>query len=125
MGVVEVWKDSRSKLAVRIDQRLNDLGGDLVANVRLASQGHHALEAGTLGNPHRRHEVFAVCVFVADVLHEQGQVLVVTALISPRSVSQEAQRAENRSDFFERRSDGSAYQRLSIPLTPCDSLIQK
>jgi len=67
--------------AVGRDQRLDDLGVDPVADVRLALKGHHVREAGPIRD-HQRRQIVAD-VLVADVLdeeHEQDIVLVLGRL---------------------------------------------
>ncbi len=58
-------------------------GVDLVADVALALEGDHVLEARALGDGDRRGEVVAVAVLVGDVLdeqHEQDVVLVLAGI---------------------------------------------
>ena len=81
--VVEVGEVAAGEAGVRVDQRLDDLGVDLVADVALALEGDHVLEAGTLGDSDGRCEVVAVAVLVGDVLdeqHEQDVVLVLAGI---------------------------------------------
>ena len=44
IGVVEVGKVAASQALVGVDQRLDDLGVDLVADVAIALEGDHILE---------------------------------------------------------------------------------
>ena len=54
-----------------VNQWLNNLCVDLVANVALTLKRNHVRETGPLGDVDRRCEVIAVAVFVADVFDEQ------------------------------------------------------
>ena len=81
--VVEVGEVAAGEAGVGVDQRLDDLGVDLVADVALALERDHVLEARALRNDDRRGEVVAVAVFVGDVLdeqHEQDVVLVLAGI---------------------------------------------
>ncbi|MCY1295139.1 hypothetical protein D9M70_444670 [compost metagenome] len=81
--IVEVREVTAGQSSIGIDQGLNDLGVDFVADVTLAFEGNHVFEAGALGNDHGWGEVVAVGVLVADVLdeqHEQDVVLVLTGI---------------------------------------------
>ena len=80
VGVVEVGKVAARQLAVGLDERLDDLGVDPVADVVLAFQGHHVLERGALGDDDRWGKVVAVGVLVADEQHEQDIVLVLAGV---------------------------------------------
>jgi len=83
VGVVEVGEVAAGEARVGFDQRLDDLGVDLVADVGLALEGDHVGETRALGDRDRRREVGAVAVLVADVLdeqHEQDVVLVLTGV---------------------------------------------
>jgi hypothetical protein len=68
----------REAAAVGLDQRLNDLGVDPIADVRLALQRLHVLEAGAFRNDQRC--IFIARVLVADVLDEQHEEHVVLVL---------------------------------------------
>ena len=48
VGIVEVWEVAASEARVGVDQRLDDLGVDLVADIGLALEGDHILEARAL-----------------------------------------------------------------------------
>ncbi len=63
--VVEVREVAAGEAGVLVDERLDDLRVDLVADVRLALEGDHVREARALGNGDRWGEVIAVAVFVA------------------------------------------------------------
>ena len=81
--IVEVREVAAGEACVGVDQRLDDLGVDLVADVALALEGDHVLEARALGDRDRRGEVVAVAVLVGDVLdeqHEQDVVLVLAGI---------------------------------------------
>ena len=82
-GVVEVGEVAAGEPRIGVDQRLDDLGVDLVADVALALERDHVLEARALGDRDRRGEVVAVAVLVGDVLdeqHEQDVVLVLAGI---------------------------------------------
>ena len=81
--VVEVGEVAAGEAGVGVDQRLDDLGVDLVADIALALEGNHVLEAGTLGDGDGQCEVVAGAVLVGDVLdeqHEQDVVLVLAGI---------------------------------------------
>ena len=81
--VVEVGEITAGEPGVGVDERLDDLGIDLVANVGLALEGDHIFEARTLGDRHRRGEILAVTVLVGDVFdeqHEQDVILVLAGI---------------------------------------------
>ena len=83
VGVVEVGKVAAREPLVGVDQRLDDLRVDPVADVALALEGDHVGEARALRDGDRRGEVGAVAVLVADVLdeqHEQDVVLVLAGI---------------------------------------------
>ena len=83
VGVIEVREIAAGQAAVGVNQRLDDLGVDLVADVGLALQRHHVLETGAQRDDHRRGKVVTVAVLVADVLdeqHEQDIVLVLAGI---------------------------------------------
>ena len=71
--IVEVGEVAASEPRVGVDERLDDLGVDLVPDVALALEGDHVLEARALGNCDRWSEVAAVSVLVGDVLDEQHE----------------------------------------------------
>jgi hypothetical protein len=83
--IVEVGEVAARETRVGVDQRLNDLRVDLVADVGLALEGDHVREAGTFGDDDRRGEITTVAVLVADVLDEQHEedVVLVLAGIHP------------------------------------------
>lgn len=81
--VVEVGEVAAGEPRVGVDQRLDDLDVDLVADVALAPEGDHVLEARALRDGDRRGEVAAAPVLVGDVFdeqHEQDIVLVLTGI---------------------------------------------
>ena len=81
--VVEVRKVAAGEAGVGVDQRLDDLRVDLVADVAVALEGDHVLEARALRDDDRRREVVGVAVFVGDVFdeqHEQDVVLVLAGI---------------------------------------------
>ena len=83
VGVVEVGEVAAGEPGVGVDQRLDDLRVDLVADVALALERDHVLEARALRDGDRRGEVVAVAVLVGDVLdeqHEQDVVLVLAGI---------------------------------------------
>ena len=86
VGVVEVGEVAFRQAGIGIDQRGDDLGIDPVADIALALEGDHVLEAGARRDGHRRREVVAVAVLVADVFdeqHEQDIVLVLAGIHAP------------------------------------------
>ncbi len=58
-------------LRIGVDERLDHLHIDLVADVAVDLEGNHFLEARALRNRDRRGEIVGVSVFVGDVLDEQ------------------------------------------------------
>ena len=81
--VVEVRKVRAGQTGVRVDQRLDDLSVDQTADVTLALEGDHVLEARAFRNDDGRGEVIAVAVFVGNVFdeeHEQDVVLVLAGI---------------------------------------------
>ena len=81
--VVEVGEVTAGQPGIGIDQRLDDLRIDLVADIGLALEGNHVLEAGTEGDGHWWREVIRVAVLVGDVFdeqHEQDVVLVLAGI---------------------------------------------
>ena len=86
--IVEVGKIASCQALICIDERLDDLGVDLVADVAVVLQGDHVLEAGALGNRHRRREVICVPIFVGDVLDEQHEKDIVLVLAGIHAAAQ-------------------------------------
>ena len=86
--VVEVGEIAASKARVGVDERLDDLGIDLVADVGLSLEGDHVLEAGPLGDGDRRSEVIGVPVLVGDVFDEQHKQDVVLVLAGIHAAAQ-------------------------------------
>ena len=81
--VIEVREVAACKTGVGVDQGLNDLCVDLVANIAFALEGNHVLEASSGRNGDRRCKVIRVSVLVRDVLnekHEQDVVLVLAGI---------------------------------------------
>ena len=81
--VVEVREVAAGQAGVAVNERLDDLGVDLVADVALALQRDHILEARPLGDGDGRGEVIGIAVFVGDVFdeqHEQDIVLVLAGI---------------------------------------------
>ena len=81
--VVEVGEVAAGEAGVGVDERLDDLGVDLVADVVLALEGDHVLEARALWNVNRRSEVIGVTIFIGNVFdeqHEQDIVLVLAGI---------------------------------------------
>ena len=81
--VVEIREVAAGEAGVGVDQSLDDLSVDLVADVGLALERDHVLEAGALGNVDWRSEVIGVPVFVGDIFdeqHEQDIVLVLAGI---------------------------------------------
>lgn len=83
IGIVEVGEVTTGEAAVGLNQRLDDLRIDLIADVALALERNHVPEARALWDDDRRGEVIAVSIFVGHVLdeqHEQDIVLVLTGV---------------------------------------------
>ena len=81
--VVEVREVATGEAGVGVDQWLDNLGINLVADVDLALEHNHVLEAGALGDVDRRLKTNVVAVFVGDVFdeqHEQDIVLVLAGI---------------------------------------------
>ena len=62
--VVEVREVAAGQARIGIDEGLDHLRIDFVADVAVALEGDHVLEAGSLRNRDRRGKVIAVAVFV-------------------------------------------------------------
>jgi len=88
VGVVEVGEVTARQLGVGVDQLLDDLRVDPVADVGLALERHHVLEGCARRNDHRRGKVVAVTVLVADVLDEQHEQHVVLVLAGVHAAAQ-------------------------------------
>ena len=80
VGIVEVRKVSAGEPGIGLDERLNDLGVDFLADVGLALQNDHVLEARYFGDGDRGSEVIRVAVFVGNVFDEQHEEDVVLVL---------------------------------------------
>ena len=83
VGIVEVGEVAACEPSIGVDQRLDDLRVDLVADVALSLERDHVREARAFRNGDRRCEVSALTVLVADVLdeqHEKDVVLVLTGI---------------------------------------------
>jgi hypothetical protein len=94
---LKVGEVAAGEAGVGVDQRLDDLGVDPVADVGVALERDHVLEAGALRDDDGRGEAIGVPVFVGDVFdeqHEQDVVLVLAGIHAPRSSSHEAHREE-------------------------------
>ena len=81
--VVKVREVGACKAGICVDERLNDLGVDLAADVTRSFQGHHVCETGTRWNSDRRLEVVGVAVLVRDIFdkqHEQDIVLILAGI---------------------------------------------
>lgn len=82
-GVVEVGKVAAGEAGVGVDQRLDDLGVDLVADVAVAGKRHHVVETRALRDNDGRLKAVVVRVFVGHVFdkqHEQDIVLVLAGI---------------------------------------------
>jgi hypothetical protein len=81
--IVEIWKVAAGETGIGVDQRMDDLGVNLVANVTLALEGDHVLEARTRRDGDGWSEVIRISVFIGDVFdeqHEQDVVLVLAGI---------------------------------------------
>jgi hypothetical protein len=70
---------------IGVDERLDYLGVDFVADIALALQRDHVLEARAFGDRDWRGEVAAVAVLVGDVLdelREEDVVLVLAGMLA-------------------------------------------
>ena len=88
VGVVEVGKVAACEAGVAVNQWLDDLGVDLVANVALALERNHVLEAGTLRDDNGRGKVIGVAVFVGNIYDEQHKQDVVLVLAGIHAAAQ-------------------------------------
>jgi len=86
--VIEIREVAASQSAVGINQRLNDLRVDLVADVILAFQGDHIFETGPLWNDNRGLEAIVVGVLVGNVFDEQHKQDVVLVLAGIHAATQ-------------------------------------
>ena len=83
VGIVKIRKVGAGKPRIVIDEGLDHLDIDLVADVTVALKGDHVLEARPLRNRYRRSKVIGVAVFIGDILdeqHEQDIVLVLAGI---------------------------------------------
>lgn len=94
--VIEVREVAACKTGVGVDQGLNDLRVDLVANIAFALEGNHVLEAGSGRNGDRRGKVIRVPVLVRDVLDEQHEQDVVLVLAGIHAAAQFIARCPER-----------------------------
>ena len=94
--VVEVRKIGTGEARIGVDERLDHLRIDLVADVAVALEGDHVLEAGPLRNRDRRGEIVRVAVFVGDVLDEQHEQDVVLVLAGIHATAQFIARGPKR-----------------------------
>ena len=88
VGVIEVREVALGQPGVRLDEGLDDVLVDPVADVRLALEGDHFLEARTFGDGHWWGEVIRVTVFVGDVFDEQHEEDVILVLGSIHAAAQ-------------------------------------
>ena len=86
--VVEVGEVAAGQPRIGVDERLDDLGIDLISDVALALERDHVLETRTLGDRDRRGEVAAVAVLVGDVFDEQHEQDVVLVLAGVHAATQ-------------------------------------
>ena len=88
VGVVEVREVALGQPGVGLDEGLDDVLVDPVADVGLALEGDHVLEAGARRDGHRRGHVIGVAVFVGDVFDEQHEEDVILVLGSIHAAAQ-------------------------------------
>ena len=86
--VVEIREVAAGEAGVGVDQSLDDLGVDLVADVGLALEGDHVLEASALGDVDGWGEVFRIAVFVGDIFNEQHEQDIVLVLAGIHAATQ-------------------------------------
>ncbi len=96
VGIVEVGEIAAGQPVIGLHERRDDLGVDLVADVALAAEREHVLEARALGDRDRRGEVGAVAVLVGDVLDEQHEQDVVLVLAGIHAAAQLVARGPER-----------------------------
>src|SRR5439155_17685025 len=83
VGIVEIGEIAAGQSGIGVHERRDDLRIDLVADVALAAEREHVLEARALRDRDRWSKVSAVAVLVSDVLdeeHEQDVVLVLAGI---------------------------------------------
>ncbi len=73
VGVVEIGEIGAGEAGVGLDEGLDDLSVDFVADVRFAFEGGHVREAGVFGDGDGRGEIVGVGVFVGDVFDEEHE----------------------------------------------------
>ena len=100
--VIEVGEVAAGKAGVGVDQRLDDLRVDLVADVAVALERDHVLEACPLRDDDRRLEAVIICIFVGHVFDEQHEQDVVLVLAGIHAAAQ----------FIARRPDGGVEVRF-------------
>ena len=80
VGVVEIREIAFRQSCIGINQRSDDLRVDLVADVALALESDHVLEARPFRDDNWWSKVVAVAVFVGDVFDEQHKQDIVLVL---------------------------------------------
>lgn len=81
--IVKIGKVTASEAGVRINEWLDDLRVDFVADVVLALESDHVLEARALGDFDWGFKSIVVAVFIGDVFdekHEQDVILVLRSI---------------------------------------------
>jgi hypothetical protein len=96
VGVVEIGEVAAGEAAVRIDQRLDDLDVDLVADIALALERDHVTETRARPDDNRRGEIVAVPVFIGDVFDEQHEQDIALVLAGVHAAAQFIARSPER-----------------------------
>ena len=68
--IVKIGEVAAGQAGIVVNQRLNDLGVDLVTDIALALKLDHVLEAGPWWYGNRWCKIIGISVFVGDVLNE-------------------------------------------------------
>src|SRR5206468_3859389 len=94
--VVEIREVAARQTGVRVDERLNELGVDQVADVAVALERYHVLETCALRDDDWWLESVVVSVFVGYVFDEQHEEDVVLVLAGIHAAAQFIARGPKR-----------------------------
>ena len=88
VGVVEVRKVAAGQARVGINQRLDHLGIDQIADIAVTFERNHILKAGALWNHNGRRKVFGVPIFIGNIFYEQHKQHIVLVLAGIHATAQ-------------------------------------
>jgi len=130
VGVVEIGKIAARQLGIGRNQRLDDAGIDAIANIGPALERHHIRKRRAFGNDHRRDEIGARGILVADVFDEQHEQHIILVLAGIHAAAQLIARGPDGAvqvGFFDcarcgKHHRGSARPRRGRGVCGCDVL---